>query len=573
MSEHAAYALGVDYGTNSVRALVVDVRDGTEVGTGVFAYPSGEMGVLLDDRDPNLARQHPGDYLEGFVASVRLALAEAARHPEFRPERVLGIGVDTTGSSPMPVNAEGIPLGMTPAFRNRLDAQCWLWKDHTSYEEAAEITRVAKAMGRPYLDRCGGTYSSEWFWAKILHCARVAPDVMAAAHTWVELADFVPAAITGNLLPERLVRGICAAGHKAMFATDPGGWDGLPDSEFLAALDPALADLRPRLYSRAVPSDQPAGRLSEEYADLTGLPAGTPVATGAFDAHHGAVGVGIRPGVLVKIMGTSSCDIAVVAGTESVPEVPGLCGVVPGSVTPGDIGVEAGQSAVGDLFAWFVRELVVGTTGGQDVRPEDLASAHARLTSEASRLEPGESGLLALDWNNGNRCVLVDPLLSGLLVGQTLHTTAAEIYRALIEATAFGSLIIVNRIEECGVRIEEVIVSGGIAEKSPLTMGIYADVLNRPIRVGRSAQSCALGAAVFGAVVGGAYGTTAEAQRAMTGCKPDIVQPNPERVAVYRHLFHLYTQLHDAFGVARSEVGLAHLMKDLLALRRTVRGA
>jgi len=560
-----AYAIGVDYGTNSVRALVVDVRNGAEIGTGVFGYPSGDLGVLLDVRDPNLARQHPGDYLEGFVASVRLALAEAALNPEFNVARVMGIGVDTTGSSPMPTNAEGIPLGMTPEFRHHLDAQCWLWKDHTSFAEAAEITQLARQMGRPYLDRCGGTYSSEWFWAKILHCARVAPEVFAAATSWIELADFVPAAITGNLAPDQIVRSICAAGHKAMFADDPTGWGGLPDAEFLAALDPRLAELRGRLYSRAVPSDVLAGRLTEEYAAMTGLPAGTPVAAGAFDAHHGAVGVGLRPGTLVKIMGTSSCDITVVEGLANVPQVPGLCGVVPGSVLPGDVGLEAGQSAVGDLFAWFVRELAPPEVAGAD--------SYAKLSEAATALAPGESGLLALDWNNGNRCVLVDPLLSGLLIGQTLRTTAPEIFRALIEATAFGSLMIIERIEECGVKIDEVVVCGGIAEKSPLTMGVYADVLNRPIRTSRSAQTCALGAAVFGAVVGGAHATTAEAQSAMTGLKPDAVVPNPERVATYRQLFELYRQLHDAFGVAGAEVPLAGLMKELLAIRRAVRGA
>lgn len=546
------FALGIDYGTNSVRALVVDCANGREIGTFVANYPSGDQGVLLDDRDFNLARQHPGDYLIGLRESVRGALKEAANNePNFTSDQIVGIGVDTTGSSPLPVTEDGTALGMTARFRDRLSAQCWLWKDHTSFAECAEITELARKQGQPYLNKCGGAYSSEWFWSKILHCLRTDPEVFDAAFSWVECQDFIPSYLTGNQDPLTMRRGVCAAGHKAMYNAE---WGGLPSKDFLAGLDPKMAALRDRLYDIAVPSDQVAGGLSSERALELGLPAGIPVAVGAFDAHMGAVGSGVQPGTIVKIMGTSTCDIMV--GGADTPDIPGVCGVVPGSVIPGMLGIEAGQSAVGDLFNWCASKL----TGG-------MANAHEALSEEAIRLKPGQSGLVALDWNNGNRTVLVDPLLSGLILGQSLHTTAAEIYRALIEATAFGSLKIIQQIEKYGVPIKEVVVCGGIAEKSPLTMQIYADVCNRPIKVSRSGQTCALGAAIFGSVVAGAHGDTLEAVHAMTGYKDKVYSPEPEAVKVYAKLYELYLDLHDAFGQTNRHPDLHDLMKKLLAIK------
>lgn len=543
----------MDYGTGSVRALIVDVSDGREIGTGVWTYPHGVEGVLIDSRDPNLARQNPQDYVDGFYASVALALEEAASEPSFSPDRIIGIGVDTTGSTPIPVNAEGIPLGMTPEFADDLAGMAWLWKDHTGAREAEEITAKAKEMGRPYLDPIGGRYSSEWFWSKILKCARVAPKTFAAAYSWVEFADWVPAYLTGNMKPEKVVRGVCAAGHKALFRED---WGGLPDAEFLAALDPRLAELRPRLYGKAVPSDQVAGLLADGIARRTGLPAGIPVAVGAFDAHMGAVGSGVQAGTLVKIIGTSTCDIMVGAPGESVPDIPGVCGVVDGSVLPGSFGVEAGQSAVGDLFNWVVR-----LTG----------RSHDELTDAAMKLQPGESGLLMLDWNNGNRTILVDARLTGLIVGATLGTTPAELYRTAVEATAFGTLSIIERIEENGVAVRQVVNCGGIAEKSDLVMQIYADVTNRPMKVSRSAQTPALGAALFGAVVGGAYANAEAAQLRMTGLKERAFEPRPEAVSIYKKLYTLYKTLHDGFGGVR-EGAMAPVMKELIDIRDRVRG-
>ncbi|MCW5943132.1 MAG: ribulokinase [Fimbriimonadaceae bacterium] len=547
------YALGLDFGTNTARALIVDCGDGREIGTNVADYPSGDQGVLLDPADANLARQHPGDYFAATVTAVRGALAQAKdAEPGFDPTQIVGIGVDTTGSSPLPLAADGEPLGCKPRFRERTAAQCWLWKDHTSYAEAAEITEKAKSQDRPYLDKCGGTYSSEWFWAKILHCARTDPESFEAAHSWTELQDLIPAYLTGNTKPETMPRGVCAAGHKAMYHPQ---WGGLPDESFLTSLDPRLADLRRRLYAEAVPADRLAGRLSDERARDLGLPSGTAVAVGAMDAHMGALGSGIKAGTLVKIMGTSTCDIMV--GDERTPDIPGVCGIVPGSVIPGMLGIEAGQSAVGDLFNWCAQKL---TTYGP--------TAHARLNEDASKLRPGQSGLLALDWNNGNRTILVDPLLSGLLVGQTLHTGVAEIYRALVEATAFGARRIIERIVEYGVPVREIVTGGGIAEKSPLTMQIYADVCNRPIRISRSSQTCALGAAICGAVAAGAHPSVPDAIVAMTGVKDTVYYPDPAAVAVYERLYRLYLDLHDAFGKTGRSPAIDHVMKDLIALRR-----
>jgi L-ribulokinase len=553
------FAIGVDYGTNSVRALVVDLADGAEIATQVYDYRRGDAGILLDPADPNLARQSPADYIEGFHAAVGGAVKQALQTAEFAPERVVGIGVDTTGSTPLPVSAEGIALALLDEFKNDLAAQAWLWKDHTAHREAEEITCQARDGEYPYLAKCGGVYSSEWYWSKIAHCMRTAPHVARAAATWVELADYIPAYATGNLRPEKIVRGICGAGHKAMYHHE---WGGLPSAEFLDSIEPGLS--RFRFESQAVPSNHQAGKLTAEVAEKLGLPAGIPVAVGAFDAHMGAVGSGCGEGILVKIMGTSTCDCLVAPLAKPLPDIPGMCGIVPESIIPGMYGLEAGQSAVGDIFNWFVKRLTPGEFGAG-------SEAHATLTAAAAKLRPGESGLVALDWNNGNRTVLADPLLTGMLVGQTLHTTAPEIYRALIEATAFGALTIINRMEEYGVTVSEVIVCGGIAEKNPLVMQIYADICNRPMKISRSGQTCALGAAIFGAVAAGAYPTVEAAQAKMTGVKPTLFEPIAPNVAVYAKLYRIYKTLHDAFGTTQFHGSLAGVMKDLVAIRHDVR--
>ena len=556
----SSFAVGLDYGTQSVRALVVDVETGTEVGTGVFSYPSGREGIFVDPERPNLARQAPRDYLDGLEASVGAALADAQSHDEFRPEAVGGLGVDTTGSTPIPVDETGVPLSFHEQFEDHLAAKAWLWKDHTGHAEADEITETAEALRPEYLAKCGGTYSSEWYWSKLLHCRRVAPEVFKAAHTWVEHADWMPAVLTGTDHPDELKRGICAAGHKAMYNDD---WGGYPDEEFLAELDEGLAEVRRTLPDEAYNTSEAAGTLTEEWAGRLGLPAGIPVAVGAFDAHLGAVGAGIEPGTLVKIIGTSTCDLMLAPMDRDLPDIPGLCGIVPESVLPGHYGLEAGQSAVGDIFNWFV----------DVVKPNGMG--HDELTERAADLKPGTSGLIALDWHNGNRTVLVDQRLTGGIIGQTLHTTPAEMYRAYVEATAFGARVIMERFEEYDVNVDRIVNCGGISVKNRMVMQIYADVLGRPQHVSRSAQTPALGSAIAGSVVAGpedgGHATFDEGIAAMTGTKETVFEPIPEHQDVYDRLYRLYRRVHDAFGVEGSEDDLRDVMKTLLDIRDEVR--
>jgi L-ribulokinase len=559
-----AFTIGVDFGTNSVRAIVVDCADGRVLGVRVADYPSGERGVLLDPRDPHLARQNPADYLAGLRESVRGALAEADREKGFSRDRVIGIGTDTTGSTPIPVDARNRPLALAPEWRTHLAAQAWLWKDHTGAAEAEVITATAQRHAPEYLAPIGGRYSSEWFWSKIWRCLKAAPEVFDAAKSWVELADYVPAALTGVTSPAAVRRCVCAAGHKAMYSAS---WGGLPSAEFLARLDSRLAGLRPRLYGEAHPADRAAGALADAWAAELGLPPGIPVAMGGFDAHYGAVGSGVTTGTLVKIIGTSTCDIAIAPAAERLPDIPGICGIVDGSVLPGYYGIEAGQSAVGDLLSWWVERVCRG--GEAD---------HAELSAEAARLAPGEAGLLALDWNNGNRTILVDQRLTGLLVGQTLHTSRAEVYRALIEATAFGARAIVDRLTEYRVPIERVVCCGGIAEKNDLFMQIYADVLGRPMLIAGSGQAPALGAAIAAAVAAGpaagGYDQFESAQGRMTSLKEKRFMPDRSAHQAYDELYVLYRQLHDAFGgVAGATADFGALMKQLLALRERVGAA
>jgi len=560
------YVLGLDFGTNSCRSLIVDVANGRELATQVYPYPSGKDGVIIDAADPNLARQNPADYVKGIEATIKGVLKKAKSvRKSFARSDVIGIGVDTTGSSPMPVDARGTPLCFDPKFKKNPAAMVWLWKDHTSYAEAQLITQTAAAHRPQYLAKIGGVYSSEWFWSKILHCKNTSPDVFKAAESWVEICDWIAAALVGDLAPKKIRRSVCAAGHKAMFNQS---WQGLPDENFLEMLSPGLGALRPRLYDEAFTSEKTAGRLSSAWAAKLGLSNSVAVAVGAFDAHMGAVGAGISTGTLVKIIGTSTCDIMIHPNKEKLNDIPGVCGIVDGSVMDGYYGIEAGQSGVGDIFLWFINNLVPEAYGKtQDDKFRNLEKA-------ASKLKVGESGLLALDWNNGNRTILVDVRLSGLLVGQTLHTTPHEIYRALMEATAYGALAIIDRIEEYGVSISEVINCGGLAAKSPLLMQIYADVTGRPMKISRSDQTPALGAAIFGAVAagkgGGGYDSIGDAKKAMTGPGKSFA-PIGSNHLVYQKLYALYRQLHDGFGTKGWNGNMYNVMKELLDLRDSVR--
>jgi L-ribulokinase len=554
------FSIGLDFGTNSVRALLVDLTDGREISASIYNYESGQEGIILDPEEPELARQDPADYLRGIEITVKKILISAKEENQnFESSQIIGIGVDTTGSTPLPVDKSGIPLCFFDEFKNNPNAYAWLWKDHTGHQEAAEITAMAKKDHPEYLAKCGGTYSSEWFFSKILHCLRTDTKVFDAAYSWLECSDYIPAVLTGTLDPLKLKRSRCAAGHKAMYNVE---WGGLPAKEFLAELDPKLSSLKERLYQLTYTSDIEAGKLTKAWADKLGLLPGISVAVGAFDAHLGAVGSGVAPGKLVKIIGTSTCDVTVWPNDHPLEDIPGLCGIVDGSVLPGYFGLEAGQSAVGDIFNWFVGSIQPG--GKQE-------SSHRYLSKKAADIQPGQSGLLALDWNNGNRTVLVDQRLTGLLLGQTLHTNPEEIYRALIEATAFGALTIINRFEEYGVRISEIINCGGIADKNPLIMQIYADVTGREMKIARSSQTCALGAAMAGAVAAGSaaggYDRFEDAQKIMCAAKDTIFRPAPEDHRVYQELYRLYQQLHDAFGTKEWSGNLYHVMKELLVIR------
>ncbi len=557
------YTIGLDYGTSSVRAVIIDVSDGSEVAHHVYDYPHGREGVVQDPGDPNLARQHPQDYIDGFLTSVGEAVKKAGGDSSFRPDRIIGIGIDTTGSSPMPVTRENTPLAFQVQFAEDTDAYVWLWKDHTSHAEASEITRLGRSMKPHYTAKIGQSYSSEWFWAKILHCLRVNAEVFHAAYTWMEIADWIPAVLCGITDADAVKRSVCAAGHKAMYHED---WGGYPEEDFLAALDERLVALRRTLPDKACDISVTAGRLSASWAGQMGIPAGLPVAVGAFDAHLGGVGAGISSGTMIKNIGTSSCDIMVAPLSEKLEDIPGMCGIVPGSVLPGYYGLEAGQSALGDIHGWFVDMIA---------RKGEKKPLFKNLEQEAAELKPGESGLLALDWMNGNRTILVDQRLTGMILGLTLHSSSQEIYRSLLEASAFGARVIAERIEEYGMTIERIINCGGIPFKSPLMMQIYADVFGKTMELSRSSQTAALGAAIAGSVAAGpeagGYSTCEEAMEHMTGVHEAVYEPIAGHAEVYDRLYQLYKEVHDAFGVEGQQADLYPVMKQLLQIKDEVR--
>jgi L-ribulokinase len=560
------YVIGLDFGTNSCRSLIVDVSQGKELASHVFPYPSGKDGVIVDSADPNLARQNPADYLKGIEVTIKNALRKAqSAQKKFSNSDVIGIGVDTTGSSPMPVDAQGQALCFNKNFKKNPAAMVWLWKDHTGFAEAAQITELASRIRPEYLSKIGGTYSSEWWWSKILHCKNTMPEVFEAAESWVEICDWIPAVLAGEITPKKIKRSICSAGHKAMFNKN---WGGLPDVEFLDTLSSGLGALRNRLYDETWTADQRVGSLSADWAQKLGLSPDVAIAVGAFDAHMGAVGAGISTGTLVKIIGTSTCDIMIHPHKEQLNDIPGVCGIVDGSVMNGYYGIEAGQSGVGDIFLWFVNNLVPQSYG----KTQD--EKFVKLEASARKLKPGESGLLALDWNNGNRTILVDVRLSGMLIGQSLHTTPEEIYRALLEATGFGALAIIDRIEEYGVKVEEVINCGGLAQKNKLMMQIYADITGRPMKISSSEQTPALGAGMFAALAAGkksgGFDSLDDARKAMTGTGK-IYLPQKENHNTYKKLYALYRQLHDGFGTKQWNGNMFNVMKELLDLRDLVR--
>jgi L-ribulokinase len=543
----SAYTIGVDYGTDSVRALVVDTATGKEMGTHVFYYPRWKEGSYCDP-SANQFRQHPLDYLEGLEVSIREALK---RCPAGVPEQVAGISVDTTGSTPVAVNREGIPLSLTKGFEENPNAMFVLWKDHTAVREAEEINQLARSWGGEDFTKFeGGVYSSEWFWAKILHVLRADEQVRKQAWSWVEHCDWIPAVLTGDTDPLKLKRSRCAAGHKAMWHEN---FDGLPTEEFLIKLDPLLAGIKQRLFQETYTCDMKVGTLSREWASKLGLPETVSVGAGAFDAHLGALGAEIEPYYMSKVMGTSTCDMLIAPAEEFGDKlVAGICGQVDGSIVPGMVGLEAGQSAFGDIYAWFSRVLmwplehVSARLEGVDpsiieglVRKTEEEMI-ATLSRAAAKIEPESSSILALDWMNGRRTPDANQHLKGAIMGLTLGSDAPRIFRALVESTAFGAKMIVDRFVEEGVRIDGVIALGGVAKKSPLVMQIVADVLNKPIKVARSEQAVALGSAMAASVVAGIHSSIAEAQAAMGSGFETEYRPDPEKAAIYSKLYERY---------------------------------
>jgi L-ribulokinase len=542
--------IGVDYGTDSVRSVLVDARSGKTLSSSVFEYPRWKKGLFCNP-SLNLFRQHPLDYVEGLEKTVRTVLAKV---PKSARAAVRGISVDTTGSTPVAVDRKGVPLAMNSAFSKNPNAMFILWKDHTAVEEADEINRTARSWGGTDFTRYeGGVYSSEWFWSKILHALREDKAVSEAAYSWVEHCDWIPALLTGRTDPLAIKRSRCAAGHKAMWHAS---WNGLPPSKFLAALDQRLADLRGRLYERTFTADVPAGFLSKEWAGRLGLPETVTVGTGSFDAHMGAVGAGIEPYHLVKIMGTSTCDM-LIAPTEEFGDrvVRGICGQVDGSILPGMLGMEAGQSSFGDVYAWFrdllcwpLSVILAKTKNSSPVTAARLASETAEavipaLSKAASKIPPDPAGLVALDWLNGRRSPDADQRLKAAVAGLSLGSDAPALFRGLVEATAFGARMINDRFLSEGVPIRGVIAIGGVSKKSPFVMQTVTDVLGMDIRVAKSDQACALGAAMCAAAASGIYPTLRQAQQAMGNGFESVFRPDPSRTATYNELYRRYTDL------------------------------
>lgn len=539
-----SYALGLDYGTDSVRALLVDTGTGQEVATATSYYPRWAKGHYCDARK-DAFRQHPLDYLES-LQQVTEALWQSA--PAGAAQKVVGLSFDTTGSTPIALDTSGTALALRPEFADNPNAMFVLWKDHTAVAEAGEITEAASRAAVNYLKYEGGIYSSEWYWAKMLHVLREDAAVREHAYIWVEHCDWIAAVVTGTTHPKDFRMGRCAAGHKLMWHES---WEGYPPNAFFVAIDPLLDGYRDRLPAKTFTADETVGKLTPDWASKLGLPAGIPVGFSAFDCHMGAVAANVKPGVLTKIMGTSTCDITV-ATHEAVGAtcVRGICGQVDGSVLPGYIGLEAGQSAFGDLYAWYKDLLnwpLTALAAEVGLTPEQVSNIENRtlvaLSEAAQQIPAGQTGISALDWVNGRRTPDASQKVTGAITGLKMGSGAPEVFRALVEATAFGARAIIERFREEGVDVDSVVAIGGISNKSDFVMQICADVWNCNIDVLESEQSCALGAAIFASVVGGAHQSVAEAQQAMGSKVCKTYRPNAQSAAVYDGLYRSYQRL------------------------------
>lgn len=545
------YVIGLDYGTDSVRAVLIDTENGAELATSVSYYQRWKDGKFCKP-EFNQFRQHPLDHIEGLEKTISTVVKESG----VAPENIVSICIDTTGSSPLPVTKDGISLALIPGFEENPNAMMVLWKDHTSIDEAEEINHLAKNWGgEDYTKFEGGIYSSEWFWAKILHINRIDKNVKNAAHSWMEHCDYITFLLSDHQDLATFKRSRCAAGHKAMWHES---WDGLPSKDFLSQLDLSLADLRDRLYDKTYTSDEVVGNLNKEWAAKLGLTTNTVIAVGTFDAHSGAVGAKVEENTLIRIMGTSTCDIMVaphaIIGNKTVK---GICGQVDGSVIPGLIGLEAGQSAFGDLLAWYkdiliwptqnilMNSHIIDENQKQLLKEEIEHNLIKNLTLEAEKIPLSEAVPIALDWINGRRTPDANQELKASISNLSLGTKAPHIFKALVNAICFGSKKIVDRFEEEGVKIEKVIGIGGVARKSPFIMQTLANVLNMPIVVAASDQAPALGAAIYAAVAAGIYKNVQEASQKMGSDFEAEYFPQAEHVEKYAELMNQYQNLAD----------------------------
>jgi L-ribulokinase len=543
------YVIGVDYGSDSVRSILVNALNGEEIASSVFYYPRWKEGLYCN-ASINQFRQHPLDYIEGLEITIKACLQKAGASVA---QNVRGISVDTTGSTPVAVDNAGTPLALLPGFEQNPNAMFVLWKDHTSVEEALQINEHALKFDTNYLQYVGGIYSSEWFWAKLLHVLR--EDKLVAKHiaSWVEHCDWIPFVLTGGTDVTKMKRSVCSAGHKALWAKEFGGF---PPNDFFKSLDPLLDGFTDKLFTETQTSDVAAGIISKEWAQKLGLPDNVVIGVGAFDAHMGAVGGQIEPYHLSKVMGTSTCDM-LVAPVADIDNrcIKGICGQVNGSIIPGMIGLEAGQSAFGDIYAWFKNVLewpiknilihtnIVDSNVVEKLQQEISDKLIAELSAQAAALVPDDNAELAVDWMNGRRTPDANQLLEGAITNLSLGSNAPQIFYALVEATCFGAKAIVDRFIEEGIPVKGLIGLGGVAKKSPFIMQMMADVMNMPIRIHKSEQTCALGAAMFAATASGIYSKVEDAMEVMGSGFDTAYNPNKKKVSFYKKRYKKYKKL------------------------------
>ncbi len=534
--------LGVDFGTDSVRTILADARTGAQLSSSVVAFPRWKQGLYCDPAQ-NQFRQHPLDYIEALTESIQTCLLKAAPGAA---AFVKALSIDTTGSTPVAVDESGQPLALQDRFAADPDAMFILWKDHTATREAAEINAVAERFQPDYLQYVGGIYSSEWFWAKLLKTVRTNKSVRDACYSWVEHCDWMPFLLTGGTHVSQMKRSVCTAGHKALWAPD---WNGLPPASFWQEMDPVVADISGRLYKQVYHAGESAGVISPEWAQKLGLPATVQIGIGAMDAHMAAVGGEIEPYYLCKVMGTSTCDMMVVPSTAEKVMVKGICGVVEGSIIPGMTGLEAGQSAFGDVYAWF-KELLLWPflQGAPSFFTEEQISALAdqlipELSRQAAELPLTETAPLSTDWFNGRRTPDVNPYVKGAITGLQLGSSAPQLFRSLVEATCFGARAIIERFQEENIPVKGLTGVGGIAKKSPFVMQLMADITGLPLKVNRAEQTGALGAAMFAATVAGIYPDVSTAMKSMGQGFERVYTPDKEKISLYSKRYEQYKAL------------------------------